>query len=139
MNNKTTLKKLQKQQNRAMRAILRSPRRTRIDAILQTLKWMSISQRINFNMLVFIFRIKNGMVPDYIKDMVKTVSSRTNRVLRNADDFHVPMRNTTLAECSIFHNGLKMFNNLPRILKNEINLEKFKGNLKSFVLQYVDV
>jgi hypothetical protein len=84
------LRKLQLLQNRALRIILKKPRRTPIKWMLESLRLHSVKQRVNFNTLLLVFKMKNGMVPNYLQDEMLFTRDATARTLRNADDFRLP-------------------------------------------------
>jgi hypothetical protein len=85
------LRKLQLLQNQALRIILKKkPRRTPIKWMLESLRLHSVKQRVNFNTLLLVFKMKNGMVPNYLQDEMLFTRDATARTLRNADDFRLP-------------------------------------------------
>ena len=49
-----------------MRTVLKCNRYTSIRVIINALKWMNIEQRLEFNILSFIHKIKNGNAPEYL-------------------------------------------------------------------------
>lgn len=59
---KTLLSKLQKAQNRAMRIILQSDRHTKVEGMPQALQFISIKQRLYYNVCIFIFKILKNML-----------------------------------------------------------------------------
>lgn len=62
---------LQKTQNRGMRAILRCNRYTRVKDMLDALGFLNIWQKMVYNICVFIYKIKNGMMPGYLRFMMR--------------------------------------------------------------------
>lgn len=58
--------------------------------MLDALGWLSIRQRIKMNVLMLIFKIKNGLAPEYLIDEVKYVGQENNLNVRNANDFRLP-------------------------------------------------
>lgn len=130
---KEQIKSMQKIQNRGMRTILKCDFRTPKIIMLNSLGWLSISQRIKFNTLVMIFKIKIGLLPDYLSNEIKYVHNVNRRTLRNSNDFRLPNFKANTTRNSIFYEGLKMFNSLPNILKELNSLVKFKSECKKFV------
>lgn len=61
MGSMSMIEGLQKLQNKAMRSILYCSSYTAISSMLESLKWLSIKQRIVMSTLIFIFKIKNNM------------------------------------------------------------------------------
>lgn len=54
---------IQKQQNRAMRFILKCEYRTPSVFMLRELNWMSVAQRINYNIILLVYKMMNNLVP----------------------------------------------------------------------------
>ena len=65
------LKKLQQIQNIAARIITFTPRRDHITPIIWQLHWLPIKRRIEFKILLHVFRCINGTAPLYLADMLK--------------------------------------------------------------------
>jgi hypothetical protein len=128
--NEEYLNRMQIIQNRAMRIILRCHRRTHVKTMLDNLEWQSTKQRIYMNTLVFIFKIKHNMAPDYLSSKLLYTREATTHVLRNADDFRLPRYNRTYTQNSLWHAGLNEFNKLPLNVKNSDNLNYFKEQVK---------
>jgi hypothetical protein len=120
------LRKLQLLQNRALRIILKKPRRTPIWWMLDTLRLHLVKQRVNFNTLVLVFKMKNGMVPNYMQDEMLFTRAATARTQRNAVYFRLPRYQKTSTQNMIWHNGLRLFKALPPSVKQGRNLEEFK-------------
>jgi hypothetical protein len=59
MASKQDINKLQLLQNRGLRIILKKPRRTNIQWMLDALKMLSVKQRMNYNTPILIFKIRN--------------------------------------------------------------------------------
>jgi hypothetical protein len=90
MASKQDINKLQLLQNRGLRIILKKPRRTNIKWMLDALKMLSVQQRVNYNTLILIFKIRKKMVPTYLQDEILNTGEATTRTLRNADGFCLP-------------------------------------------------
>jgi hypothetical protein len=135
MANEGEMRSLQLLQNRAMRIILKKQRRTPIRWMLEVLDLHTIKQRVNFNTLILIFKIKNNMVPHYMNDEITYNRDATTRTLRNTDDFRLPTYTKTYTQNSMWYDGLKLFNELMPEVKQEQNLEKFKRSIFSWIKQ----
>jgi hypothetical protein len=59
------------------------------------LEFHSVKQRVNFNTLILVFRIKNNMVPEYMNDEITYNQDATTRTPRNANDFRLPIYKKT--------------------------------------------
>jgi hypothetical protein len=90
MANEGEMRSLQLLQNCAMRIILKKARRTHIRWMLDVLDFLPIKQRVNFNTLILIFKIKNTLVPEYMIDEITYNRGASTRFLRNKDDYRLP-------------------------------------------------
>lgn len=124
---------MQKIQNRGMRIILKCNYLTPKKFMLDALNWLSVAQRIRFNALVMIFKIKHGLVPQYLNDDVKYVHNIHSINLRNSQDFRIPKYKTNITTKSIFYEGMKLFNALPNEIKTINNLITFKKHCRTYV------
>lgn len=127
--------RLQKLQNKGMRCILRCHQLTHIREMLTRLQWLSVNQRLVMNALIFIFKIKNGLLPKYIRRYLVYVSDVQPYFLRNENDFRLNFSSTNFCQNLLFYNGLKLFNEMPENLKCENNFFIFKRNIISYVKQ----
>jgi exonuclease III len=135
MANEGEMRSLQLLQNRAMRIILKKRRRTHIKWMLDVLEFHSVKQRVNFNTLILVFKIKNNMVPEYMNDELTYNRDATTRNLRNADDFRLPAYKKTYTQNSMWYDGLKLFNELGPAIKEERNINRFKESVFVWVKQ----
>jgi hypothetical protein len=108
-------------QNRAMRLILKKGPRTSVEWMLSTLQMMSVKQRVNT--LVLIYKMKNSMLPKNMSDEVQLNRQVAEKVLRN----RLPKYNKSCTQNTMWHNGLKLFNELCVELRKK---EKKKSDTK---------
>lgn len=127
--------RLQKLQNRGMRCILRCHALTHITEMLNKLQWLSINQRLVMNALIFIFKIKNGLLPNYMRRYLVYVSDVQPYNLRNVNDFRLTYSSTNFCQNLLFYNGLKLFSEMPDDLKCENNFFIFKRKITAYVKQ----
>ena len=127
--------KLQVLQNKAMRFILVKPFDTHIREMLESLNWLNIKQLIYFHTMKFIYKVINGQLPDYLKNLIKYNFEAHNRNLRNNNDFKLPHFRTESDKNNLFYKGLKCFNELPNEIKNN-NFVRFKKMLFNFCKTY---
>ena len=125
--------KLQKLQNRAMRVILRCGKTTTVASMLEALCWMSVKQRIMFQTMIQVFRIKYQLAPSCMTRNVNYVRDAHTYPMRNDDDFRLQTVTKTSTTKTIFHKGLQMFNGLPTEIKSENNISQFKRLLATYV------
>jgi hypothetical protein len=133
----TQLNKLQIAQNRAMRVILQCNRFTKIEHMLQALQFMSIRQRLCYNVNVFIFKILNNMASVALSNKIEIVGRDCDRQTRQGGNIVVTLRRTRSAQKSLFYEGIKMFNSLPTEIKQCRTIMSFKRLLKEYILNIV--
>lgn len=136
---KEQVRNMQKIQNRAMRIILKCEYLTPKKFMLESLNWLSIAQRIKFNAIIMIFKIKNGLAPQYLNDNISYVSDVHNRNVRNNNDFRIPNYKTNITMKSIFYEGIKLYNELPNEIKNVTSLSTFKKHCKNYVKDVIPI
>ena len=82
-----SLNKLQRVQNAAARLITGTAKFSHITPVLRSLHWLPIKQRVQFKMLILIFKAINGLAPNYISNLVnilcpsKYLLHRNNEIL----------------------------------------------------------
>jgi hypothetical protein len=127
MGTEEKIRDLQIIQNRAMRLILKKGPRTSVEWMLSTLQMMSVKQRVNT--LVLIYKMKNSMLPKYMSDEVQLNRKVAEKVLRN----RLPKYNKSCTQNTMWHNGLKLFNELPPQTKNLTNIKAFKKAVETWL------
>lgn len=125
----TIMQYLQKLQNKGMRIILRCNYRTRIKDMLEALQFMSIRERIEYNVCIFVYKMINGECPSYLENKIELVGTKRGVQTRQTGDIHISRCKTREEQKMLLHDGFKMFNQLPNELKNEKKLQNFKRAL----------
>lgn len=129
----TEIDKLQKAQNRAMRAILHVDRSASISSMLEALQFMSIKERMEYNACVFVFKILKEMLPIDLVRRVQLVAERRERETRQDANVVINIRKTTSAQKSVLYAGVKIYNELPNIIKNSVSIHSFKQDMKEYI------
>ena len=127
--------RLQKLQNAAARLIIRIPIWHHITPVLKELHWLPVKCRVDFKILLLVYKGLNGMAPKYISDMLvpveKAYSLRSYKVLK------VPRTDCkTLGDSSFAYAGPKLWNGLPDHIKSSKSLDIFKSKLKTQLFNY---
>lgn len=124
--NQAQIGRIQKLQNKCMRCILKCGKYTPIRTMLETLKWLTIEQRLKLNTLLMIFKIKHNLAPRYLTNCIQYVRNTHQYFVRNANDFRLELQRTTTAQNTLLYKGLYLFNSLPEAVKTENNILNFK-------------
>ena len=67
---KKEINRLQRLQNRAAKLIFNAPKYDHASPYLQELHWFPVMERIEFKILVFVFKYFTGCAPSYIEDII---------------------------------------------------------------------
>lgn len=129
----TELNNLQIAQNRAMRVILQCNRYTKVEDMLKAVQFMSVRQRLYYNVCIFIFKSVNNLMPKEFKNRLQIVASRSGRETCQAQSIIIPFRKTKSAQKSMYYEGVKMYNALPTEIKGYEQVEQFKRGLKAYI------
>lgn len=125
--------KLQVQQNKAMRLILKCTRETPIRDMLQKLKWLSVRQLIYFNVLLFIYKMQNNLLPKHLCKNIRYTYEQHTINTRNRNKIRLPTCKKTSTQNSLFYKGFKLYNEIPINIK-QLSERKFKIKLREYVL-----
>ncbi len=79
----SSLNCLQLVQNAAARLLTNTRKREHITPILYSLHWLPVSFRVDFKILLFVFKALNGLAPLYVTEML--AFHQPNRVLRSTN------------------------------------------------------
>lgn len=136
--NDSQLERIQKIQNRAMRAIMNVKKRTHIKLMLDTLGWLSIKQRVTFLTLKFIHKIIHGKAPQYLKEMIDKRCKYHNHNLRNNENININRCKRTNTQNSLVIRGFNMYNSLTNDIKQEKNEYRFENRLKQWIKNNIE-
>ena len=101
--------------------------------------WLSLKQRIHFKILLFAFKAVHGIAPTYIQNLVSLKSQGTYNlrssggILLASSTFRTKV---TLGDRSLQVAAPKLWNALPRELRDIPNFLTFKSNLKTYVFKF---
>ena len=107
--------------------------------MLDALDWLSVKQRVYATTLSFIFKLKYGLIPLYLMEMVKLKGNVHQYNTRGRSDFHVTNKKSGTERKSLFHDGLLLFNSLPMDIKNERNGSVFEKKLRGIARDLVRI
>jgi len=130
--NQKELSRLQLVQNSAARILTRTNRRSHISPILKELHWLPVSYRINFKILVLVFRALHGQAPPYISDLIQRYAPV--RALRSVDQTLLTVPRTryrTRGDRSFQAVAPRLWNDLPPSMRSSDSVDVFKCRLKT--------
>ena len=126
------MKRLERIQYEAARIVTGLTRSVSIDKLIKEIGWLSLSDRRLFQKGVLMYKIINGLAPEYI--MPPFVSERTEYSLRNAADIFVLSRRTEMYSRSFFPSSVDYWNKLPLSVRSADSLSAFNNYLRDLCL-----
>ena len=131
------VQRLQSVQNAAARLVTGAGRREHITPVLRQLHWLPVRQRIDFKVMVLVYKSLHRLAPPYLSDDCQFVTDVGRRHLRSADvhTCTVPRTQSRLGDRSFGVAGPRLWNSLPvELRQQDICLNEFKRLLKTFLL-----
>ena len=130
----TLVVKLQRIQNIAARIVTLTPRRDHITPILKDLHWLPVKYRVQFKILVLVWRALNNMGPAYISDMLSLYTPA--RALRSKSQYMLIIPKTRLksyGDRAFSVAAPTLWNELPLTIRRAQTIGAFKKSLKTFL------
>ncbi len=136
--NSTDVERIQKQQNKCMRIILRCPYTTSIKKMLSSLGWMNVKNLIHRSSSIFVYKIYNNVSAPYLKKFLTRRSEIHKYDTRNKDHFDVVFTRSSKLKKLLFYEGIRIFNKLPEEIKKSTSIGSFIKLLDEFILTKKD-
>ncbi len=121
-------------QNAAARLLTGTRKREHITPILASLHWLPVRFRIDFKILILVFKSLNGLAPTYLSDLIQPYAP--SRGFRSADHLLlvVPcVRLKSRGDRAFAVAGPRLWNNLPLHVRKAQTLSVFKSSLKTYL------
>lgn len=131
-----SLSRLQMVQNAAARLLMGTRKWEHITPILASLHWLPVNFRIQFQILVFVFKSLNGLSLKYLSDLIKLYAPL--RALRSADHLLLVVPRVTLksrGDRAFAEVAPKLWNTLPLNIRQAQTLAVFKSSLLAWHLR----
>ena len=123
---------LQMVQNYAARLLTFHRKRDHITPFLQEWHWLPVASRINFKVLLLMYKSLNSLAPAYLTDKIKRLQPL--RSLRSCDGYKaiVPLvHKVRLGDRAFSIIGPKLWNSLPIVIRSAPSIRNFKSLLKT--------
>ena len=129
------LKKLQYVQNTAARLITRTRKGDHITPVLEALHWLPIHQRIEFKLLLLVFKSLHDLAPQYLAELL--IPHKPSRPLRSCDmQLLVTPRTVSRYGDRAFRTvAPALWNKLPYSIRNCETISSFKNCLKTYLFK----
>ncbi len=128
---KKTIRQLQLIQNAAARIQTRTRKSEHFTPVLRSLHWLPVTFRIDFKVLLLVYKSLNGLGPKYIADML--TEYKPNRPLRSvgSSQLEIPRVHTKQGESAFSYYAARSWNQLPEEIRCAKTLATFKSRLKT--------
>ncbi len=128
------LSRLQLVQNSAARFLTRTKKRERITPVLVSLHWLPVEFRIEFKVLLMVFKALHGFSPKYIAELLIPYQNSRNLRSSNQMILHVPKtRLKSKGDRAFSVAAPRLWNLLPMHIKSSPSVDVFKSRLKSYL------
>lgn len=121
------LHQIQLIQNAAAKVVTGKYKYDHIGEDLKDLHWLDIRKRILFKLALLVHKSITGTAPQYLQDLVSYAPHG------HAANLLVPTTHTKSGRRSFGYIGPKLYNNLPRSLKEAESVITFKKSLKTYL------
>ena len=111
--------------NAAARLIMLSRKCDHITPLLYELQWLPVDQRIAYKLLLYTFKVVNGMAPSYLCDLIEPYISA--RALRSADKLLLIQPTYSMVP--------RLWNSLPVDIRKTSTITEFKSKLNTFLFR----
>lgn len=129
---KSSLARLQLVQNAAARLLTGTRKFAHISPILQSLHWLPVRFRIDFKILLFVFKCLNGLAPQYLSDLlVPYTPSRSLRSTGQALLLVSKTKRKLRGDRAFAVAAPRLWNELPLHIRLTESLPVFKSLLKT--------
>ena len=132
--------KLQRVQNACARIVTNTSKYSHITPTLKELHWLPINYRINFKILLLVYKALNGQAPTYLSELLLPKTQPTSHNLRSSKDrflLKIPVIKTkaTLGDCAFSQAAPKLWNQLPIAIREAQSVPVFKSLLKTHLFK----
>ncbi len=128
---KSSIKHLQRVQNAAAQMLTRCKIRNHITPTLRSLHWLPVSFRIEFKILLSVFKCLHGTAPIYLSNLLNKYTPVRSLRTSNRNLLVVPKTRLKIGESAFSYFGPNLWNSLPDNLRAIDSLCSFKKYLKT--------
>ena len=122
----------------AAKVILGKNRQDSALACLINLHWLPIKEHIKHKVLTLVYNCLNNNAPDYLKKILTELPSQGKSLRSNEKhrQLLVPFtRKATFTDRTFSVYGPKLWNGLPNDIRQSVNEQTFKQNIKTYLFK----
>ena len=127
--------KLQRLQNSATRLVSRARKFEHITPVCMKLHWLPIKFRIQFKVLLLVYKALNRLVPNYIKELLVPYKPRRHLRSEAKGLLDEPRTRLRFGDRAFSISAPRLWNALPQHLKNSTSCQAFKKCLKTHLFR----
>ncbi len=130
------MSRLQLVQNSATRFLTNTRKRENITPVLVGVHWLPVEYRIQFKILLFVYKSLTGLAPNNLSDLLSHYHTIKPLRSSNALLFSVPETCLKLKGDRAFSVAApQLWNNLPLYLQSATSFQVFKSLVKTYLLE----
>ena len=128
--------RLQRLQNRAARLVTRSKAAMHITPIRKDLHWLPIQERINYKIIVTVYKCIHRLAPNYLPSIL-TTRTRDNRLRQKqvCHELNTHSCAKVVGKQAFGTRAPELWNKLPLNIRTIPTLQSFKQTLKTHLFQ----
>ena len=127
--------KLQRLQNSAARIVSRTRKYEHITPVPTKLHWLPIKFRIQFKVLLLVYKALNGLAPKYIKELLVPYKPRRHLRSEAKGLLDEPRTRLKFGDRAFSISAPRLWNALPQHLKGSTSCQAFKKCLKTHLFR----
>ena len=132
----TKIKRLQRIQNIAARIVAQLPKSCHITPVLKELHWLPVRGRIEFKILLFVYRCVNNLAPEYLSALLKSKQHSYGTRSKTAELLETPRtKRKMFGDRSFSTCGPRAWNTISLDIRKKPTIELFKKALKTHLFR----
>ena len=112
---------------------MRSPRFSRLGAVLKSLHWLPVHYRIIFKMCTVAYQALSYKQPAYLNSMLTPTRNSRQLRLTSSNPLYIPRVKTKAGTRDFSVAAPAVWNALPATVKSEGNIVSFSRRLKTYL------
>ena len=130
----TQIQRIQKLQNFAAKIAIGNVKKyDHVTPCIRELKWLRIEEKYKYELCVLMYRRVNGLAPEMLIPLTP-VYSVSHASTRQSNDFYISISRTDLGSRELAKSCPRLWNTLPREIREVTTLTSFKRKLKEYFL-----
>ena len=102
---------------------------------MKELHWLKVPERITYKIALLMCKCVKGPTPEYLIDIVITPHRRKLRSTTELKSLVINSRTTQVHKCLFASMGPRIWNGLPKYLREAASIEQFKSFMKTHLFK----